>query len=101
MIKLLIMCGTGVATSTIVTGKVKLWLKEKGLDKEVTLYQSKIADEIRRVDNYDVIISTTIVPNSIKDKVIMGIPLLTGMGVDDMFLEVEKRILESKNASKF
>ena len=30
MKKLLIMCGTGVATSTVVTGKVKEWLKSKG-----------------------------------------------------------------------
>ena len=29
MKKLLIMCGTGVATSTVVTGKVKEWLCDR------------------------------------------------------------------------
>lgn len=92
MKKMLIMCGTGVATSTIVTGKVKTWLKEQGLDKEVQLFQSKVADEMNKIDNYDVIISTTIVPDKIKDKVIMGIPLLTNMGVADMWQEVAQQL---------
>src|SRR5690625_6126174 len=78
MKKLLIMCGTGVATSTVVTGKVKEWLEKEGLANGVKLYQSKVADEIGRIDEYDVVVSTTIVPDSIKDKVIDGVPLLTG-----------------------
>lgn len=92
MKKLLIMCGTGVATSTIVTNKVKTWLKEKGLENEVQLYQSKIADEMNKINNYDVIVSTTVVPDSIKDKVIMGVPLLTGIGSEAMYAEIEARI---------
>lgn len=92
--KLLIMCGTGIATSTVVTGKMKDWLKEKGLEKDVKLYQSKVADEIGHIDDYDIVVSTTVVPDSIKDKVIMGLPLLTGMGKDAMFDEIEKKIKE-------
>lgn len=92
MKKFLIMCGTGVATSTIVTNKIKDWLKENGLDKDVTLYQSKVADEVGRIDDYDVVVSTTLVPDSIKDKVISGLPLLMGMGIDEMYSEIEKKI---------
>lgn len=94
MKKLLIMCGTGVATSTVVTGKVKEWLKEKGLENDVRLYQSKVADEMNKIDEYDVIVSTTVVPDSIKDKVIMGLPLLTGISADAMFAEIEAKIRE-------
>lgn len=94
MKKLLIMCGTGVATSTIVTNKVKEWLRGKGLTDEVRLYQSKVADEMKRIDDYDIIVSTTVVPDSIKDKVIMGLPLLTGFGMDEMYAEIEKKIRE-------
>lgn len=92
MKKLLIMCGTGVATSTIVTSKVKTWLKENGLENEVHLYQSKIADEMNKIDDYDIVVSTTVVPDNIKDKVIMGIPLLTGIGMDAMFADIEEKI---------
>ena len=92
MKKLLIMCGTGVATSTVVTGKVKEWLEKEGLANGVKLYQSKVADEIGRIDEYDVVVSTTIVPDSIKDKVIDGVPLLTGIDIDEMYKEIRERL---------
>lgn len=82
------MCGTGIATSTVVKGKVEQWLKDNGLSQEVKIYQSKVSDEIGRIDEYDVVLSTTLVPNNIKDKVIDGVPLLTGIGVDNMYDKV-------------
>ena len=35
-------------------------------------------------------ISTTIVPDSIKDKVIQGLPLLNGMGVDQVYDQLKQ-----------
>ena len=93
MKKLLIMCGTGVATSTVVTGKVKTWLAENGLENNVKLFQSKISDELGRIDEYDIIVSTTLVPDNIKSKVIDGVPLLTGIGKDTMFEKIKTQIL--------
>ncbi|MDU3153844.1 MAG: PTS sugar transporter subunit IIB [Anaerococcus hydrogenalis] len=92
MKKLLIMCGSGIATSTVATGKVKQWLKENNLEDEVKIYQSKIAEEINHIDDYDAVITTTTVPDSIKDKVIFGLPLLTNMGVDQMWDQLKKEL---------
>lgn len=92
MKKLLIMCGTGVATSTVVTNKVREWLDEEKLSSKVNLFQGKIADELGRIDDYDIVISTTIVPAELQTKVIMGLPLLTGMGVDELFASVRQKI---------
>ncbi|MFU0792190.1 PTS sugar transporter subunit IIB [Virgibacillus proomii] len=92
MKKLLIMCGTGVATSTVVTGKIKDWLKENNLENTVKLFQSKISDEINSIDNYDVVISTTIVPDHLKSKVINGVPLLTGVGKEDVFIQLKEKL---------
>lgn len=92
MKKLLIMCGTGIATSTVVKGKVEQWLKDNNLNQEVKIYQSKVSDEISRIDEYDIVLSTTLVPNNIKDKVIDGVPLLTGIGVDSMYEKVLAKI---------
>ncbi|RLK63322.1 PTS galactitol transporter subunit IIB [Atopobacter sp. AH10] len=89
MKKLLIMCGSGIATSTVVVAAVKKWLLEKGLDKEVAITQSKVASEVNHIDDYDVVISTTAVPDKIKDKVIMGIPILTGVGKEKVFEQLE------------
>ncbi|MFC5733572.1 PTS sugar transporter subunit IIB [Cytobacillus gottheilii] len=93
MKKLLIMCGTGVATSTIVTGKVKSWLEANGLQNNVKLYQSKISEELSRLDDYDIIVSTTLVPDNVKSRIIDGVPLLTGMGKEEMFEKIKAQIL--------
>lgn len=92
MKKLLIMCGTGIATSTVVVGKVKNWLSENGYEHKVKVYQSKISEELSRIDEYDIIISTTLVPDNIKDKIIDGVPLLTGINVAGMYEKLKKEI---------
>lgn len=92
MKKLLIMCGSGIATSTVAAGKVKQWLKDNNLEDEVKIYQSKIAEEVNHIDDYDAVITTTTVPDSIKDKVIFGLPLLTNMGVDQMWDQLKKEL---------
>ena len=89
MKKLLIVCGAGHATSTIAVAKVSAWLEKEGYSE---IYQSKIADELNKIDDYDAVISTTIVPDSIKDKVIQGLPLLNGMGVDQVYDQLKTRL---------
>lgn len=92
MKNLLIMCGAGHATSTIAVSKVTKWLSDEKLTDKVKIYQSKIADELNKIDSYDVVVSTTIVPDSIKAKVINGLPLLTGVGLNEFFAELKKRL---------
>ena len=89
MKKLLIMCGSGISTSTVVDGKVKQWLADNNYSDKVQVFQSKVSEEVNRIDEYDIVISTTVVPDSIKDKVIMGLPLLTGMGIDALWSELK------------
>ena len=89
MKKLLIMCGSGIATSTVVAAKVKQWLADNNYSDKVQVFQSKVSEEVNRIDEYDIVISTTVVPDSIKDKVIMGLPLLTGMGIDALWSELK------------
>lgn len=91
MKKLLVVCGAGHATSTIAVAKVSEWLNSNGYS-DVKIFQSKLADELNKIDDYDAIISTTIVPDSIKDKVINGLPLLTGVGIDQLYLTLKERL---------
>ena len=80
MKKLLVMCGSGIATSTVVVGKVKQWLKDNGYEDKVQVFQSKVSEEVN------------VVPDSVKDKVIMGLPLLTGMGIDSLWNELKQAL---------
>ena len=45
-----------------------------------------------KTDKYDIVISTTQVPENIKDKVIMGLGLLTGFGAEQVFAQVKERL---------
>lgn len=88
------MCGAGHATSTIVHAKVNDWLKENGFENDVEIKQSAVSQEVENIQNgnYDIVISTTIVPNEIKDKVINGVALLTGIGTDQVWDNVKAAI---------
>ncbi|EEQ26020.1 PTS sugar transporter subunit IIB [Lactobacillus gasseri] len=94
MKKMLIMCGAGHATSTVVHAKVNNWLEENNLQDQVEIKQSAVTEEIDNINNgdYDIVISTTIVPDVIKDKVINGVALLTGVGADKVWDQVKKEI---------
>ena len=64
-------------------------VRSRNYTDQVKIYQSKIADELNKMDDYDAVVSTTIVPDSVKDKVINGLGLLTGIGADKIFEDVK------------
>ncbi|AMB99896.1 PTS galactitol transporter subunit IIB [Aerococcus urinaehominis] len=92
MKKLLVVCGAGHATSTIAVSKIQNWLKSNSNEDKVKIYQSKIGDELQHLDEYDAVVSTTVVPDSAKSKVINGLGLLTGMGTDSIYNELQQRL---------
>lgn len=88
--KVLVICGTGVATSTVVMQKLKAFLRDKGI--EASLDQSKVSDVLNKAGQYDLIISTTAVPPSLAEKVINAVPLLTGIGKEQVYDEIEAKL---------
>lgn len=88
----LIICGTGIATSTMVIEKLKRWLKEEQLVDKVKLHQGKVSEAINKQNDYDFIISTTIVSDEMKEKVIDGVPLLIGIGADDVYKKIKEQL---------
>jgi galactitol PTS system EIIB component len=86
--KILIACGAGIATSTIVNDSVEKMCKENGID--ATLYQIKITEVGSYVDTADLLISTTIVQKEYPFPVINARAFLTGIGLD----QVKAQILE-------
>lgn len=91
---ILIMCGAGHATSTVVRSKVDRWLSAEGLKDRVQVKQSAVTREIESIANgaYDVVVSTTQVPDEIKDRVINGVSLLTGVGAERVFDQIKAEL---------
>ncbi|GFK23659.1 PTS sugar transporter subunit IIB [Tetragenococcus halophilus] len=92
MKNIVVVCGSGVATSTVVTNKIKDWLKEQGMDSNVKITQSTMMSELNNIDDYDAVVSTTTIPDTLTDKVISGLPLLTGIGGDEVLEQIGEKI---------
>lgn len=89
---LMVTCGSGIATSTVAEGKIKDHLAQAGVLDQVKIYKGNIAEYVNKVDDYDVFVSTTVVPDEIKDRVISGLPLLTGIGADKVYQQIMDKL---------
>lgn len=89
---LMVTCGSGIATSTVAEGKIKDYLSQAGVLDQIKIYKGNIAEYVNKVDDYDVFVSTTVVPDEIKDKVISGLPLLTGIGADKVYQQIMDKL---------
>jgi PTS system galactitol-specific IIB component len=83
--RILVACGTAIATSTVVAQKLEEKLKARGLD--VKIDQCKASEVGGRVDRYDLVVSTTEVDDTRGKPHVRTLSFLTGIGVD---ADVEK-----------
>lgn len=90
MKKVLVICGTGVATSTMVASSIKEHCSAQGIDVEVS--QGKVMDLLGGAPDVDVIVATTEVPDSVGVPVVAGLPFLTGIGQEEALAEVVKHL---------
>lgn len=86
--RVLIVCGTAIATSTVVAMKVDELLKKHGISADIRRCMTSEAPTASK--DVDLIVATTQVPQ-VAVPVISGIPFITGIGMD----KVEQAILES------
>jgi len=78
--KVLVICGTGIATSTVVAIRIREFCATRNIPVEVS--QGKVMDIVRGIEGYDLIVATTPIPSKIDIPVIQGLPFLTRVGVE-------------------
>lgn len=88
--RILVICGTGVATSTVVVQKIRDYCKANGFD--ATISQAAVADTLRGNLAADFIVATTQVPSSVGIPVIAGLPFLTGIGLDAVYAQISEQL---------
>lgn len=87
MKRILVACGNGIATSTVVASKVRDYLSENGVDVSTT--QTKLMEVPSKVLDYDLLITTGQFEGQTGDvPVVKGMPILTGIGVDQTMEEI-------------
>ncbi|GHP14141.1 PTS galactitol transporter subunit IIB [Lentilactobacillus fungorum] len=85
---IMIVCGSGVATSTVAEGKIRDFLASKGFLDQVNTFKGTVAQYINNIDDYDAFVSTVVVPDDVRDQVINAVPLLTGIGADSVYEQI-------------
>jgi len=87
-LRILVSCGTGIATSTLAADKIKRLLKARGVD--VLTASCKASEVVSKVSSFrpHAIISTTQVAVKVPVKVYNGLPLISGVGADKLADEV-------------
>jgi len=88
MKQVLVACGAGIATSTVVNNAIEEMAKEHNID--VDLKQIKIAEVNSYVDTADLLVTTAMTKKEFPFPVINARNFLTGLGVED----TKKEILE-------
>lgn len=76
--RILVACGTAIATSTVVAIAIEEALKARGIN--VVTRQCKAAEVRALVTGYDLVVTTTPVPKDIGVPVIQTLAFLTGIG---------------------
>ncbi|MBL5772838.1 PTS sugar transporter subunit IIB [Heyndrickxia sporothermodurans] len=77
---ILVACGAGIATSTVVCERVENLLKNNGVNAEVV--QCKIAEVASRKEGADLIVSTTILPTTYNIPALTATAYITGIGME-------------------
>ncbi len=85
MKRVLVACGTAIATSTVVAKKLEEKLRARGI--AVTIDQCKASEVGSKASAYDLIVSTTEVDDSRGKPLVRTLSFLTGVGID---ADVEK-----------
>ena len=86
--RVLIACGTSIATATHVANSVKDTAKEAGIDVDVA--QCKAAEIRGKIQTFTphVIVHTTPIPKDLGIPAFSGVPFLSGIGLDQLKAEI-------------
>ncbi|MCI1858408.1 MAG: PTS sugar transporter subunit IIB [Sporolactobacillus sp.] len=90
MARIIVACGSGVATSQTVASKIDRMLKEKNIRATVDAVDIKSLDQY--IKNADVYVSIVKTNRTFTIPVINGIAFLTGMGQEQEFAKLVQAV---------
>lgn len=76
--RILVACGTAIATSTHVAARIREICQRHGIDAEII--QARVQEIPAYAHRVDLVVATTNVPYAVQGPVVSGIPFLTGIG---------------------
>ena len=95
MKKILLVCGSGICTSTPVNARLTKELDDRGWKGQYCVTQGKASDVAAQSENYDLVISTTLLKEECKCPLIIGTQFLLGRGVEAVVDEIVEVLKEN------
>jgi len=95
-VRIMVACGSGIATSMHVVVTLKEKLAAAKLN--VTIDSCSVNELLDRSTGYDIIVSTAQVSFDVKQVVFNAIPILTGIGEDELLADIIAKVLELSQA---
>ncbi|HEY75114.1 MAG TPA: PTS sugar transporter subunit IIB [Thermoflexia bacterium] len=94
--RVLIACGTSIATATVVAEKVKEIAQKAGIPVRVA--QCKAAEVRGRTSTFDphIIVATTPVPKDLGIPVFNGVPFLSGVGMEALEAQIVEALKKAE-----
>lgn len=89
--KIIVACGTAIATTTLVAEKLKKVLEKYHIEAEIIKCRiSEVQYYIKMLRNVDLILATSIVPGVKDIPVLNAVPFISGINAE----ELEKQIIQ-------
>ena len=88
MKKIIVACGSGIATSTVALSKIQTGLESKGKLKDIQFVQTSLSELPSLVEGATVIVTTAQGGEGFGVPVVSGLGLITGLGVDKVIDEI-------------
>ena len=92
MKRILLCCGTGVATSTVVNKKLEEELKRRGHAGQFTISQCKAAEVPSKSANFDLCVSTVNFTYTCECPIVVATGLLINRGTQQIYDDIEKAL---------
>lgn len=91
-IKVLVVCATALATSTMAAMKLEDEFKRRGIP--LVVEKGRIMDMMPLIEQTkpDIVIATAMFKTDVGVPVFSGVPLLSGIGLDELYEEVFKTV---------
>ncbi len=84
--RILIACGSGIATSTVIANRVKNLCEDNGF--KVNVQQTKIVEVEKLAPDFDLVVASTSVPSTVTTPTVRAISYLTGVNQEATDAEI-------------
>lgn len=78
MKRILLACGSGLASSTVARARLERFLDEEGYRGEYAIDQCKVAEAPALSASYDFLVATVMAPQHLQCPYVNGVPFLLG-----------------------